>query len=60
MIEGIDEGLRSHTKRMYDIWIQDDTDQPKRAIAGMRSGSWAYIRARNAALRWDPVICKGG
>ena len=60
MVEGFDEGLRAHTKKMFEIWIQDDTDQPKRAINGMRSGAWAYARARAAAGRWDPLICKGG
>lgn len=60
MMEGFDEGLKAHTKKMYEIWIQDDTDQPKRAINGMKSGAWAYARGRAAAGRWDPLICKGG
>ena len=58
MTEALDEGLKSHTKKMYDIWVQDETDQPKRAVEGMKSGIRAYIRARAAALRWDPPTCK--
>jgi hypothetical protein len=57
MVEGMDEGLKAHTKKMVDIWVQDDTDQPKRATEGMRSGIRAYIRARAAALHWNPPTC---
>jgi len=57
MIEGLDEGLKAHTRKMVDIWVQDDTDQPKRAIEGMKSGIRAYIRSRAAALHWNPPTC---
>jgi tRNA A37 N6-isopentenylltransferase MiaA len=57
MVEGLDESLKAHTRKMVDIWVQDDTDQPRRAVEGMRSGIRAYIRARAAALSWAPPTC---
>ena len=52
MIEALDQGLQPH-KKMYEVWIKDDTDQPQRAINGMKSGIRAYIRSRAAALRLE-------
>jgi len=59
MVDGLDEALKNHTRKMYEIWVQDETDQPKRAVEGMRSGIRAYVRARRAALHWMPPACKG-
>lgn len=55
--DGIDEALKNHTKKMFEVWIQDDTDQPRRAVEGMKSGIRAYIRSRAATLHWEPPVC---
>jgi len=57
MVEGLDEALKNHTRKMFEIWVQDDTDQPRRATEGMRSGIRAYVRSRAAALHWNPPAC---
>lgn len=57
MLESIDDGLRIQTKHMYEVWMKDNTEQPSRAITGLQAGIVAYIRARAAALRWNPPQC---
>ena len=57
LLEAIDQGLKTQTVHMYDIWLKDNTEQPSRAIIGMQNGITAYIRTRAAALRWNPRPC---
>jgi hypothetical protein len=57
MIDGIDDALKAHTKFIFDIWMKDPSDQPKRAIIGMRAGVSAWARSRAAATNWDPPVC---
>jgi hypothetical protein len=59
MSEGLDLALKSRTDQLFEIWMKDATDQPKRAITGMNNGVRAYAAARAAVLRWDPPSCKG-
>ena len=56
--DGIDDALKEHVKQVFDMWLRDDTDQPKRAITGMHIGIRAYVRSRAAALRWAPPKCE--
>jgi hypothetical protein len=57
VLAGIDQGVREHVAHLFDIWIKDPSDQPKRAVEGMNVGLSAYVRARRNALAWDPVHC---
>ena len=58
MLEAIDEALKEHTKHMYEVWMKDpNSNQPSRAITGMRQGITAYANSRAAALRFDPPPC---
>ena len=57
MLEGLKSGLTEHTKGVFDIWLRDPSDQPKRAIAGMRGGILAYVRSREAVLKFNPPTC---
>ena len=59
MLAGIDKGLESHTVHLFDIWVKDKDDPPKRAINGMQLAISAYIRSREAALKWNPPLCTG-
>jgi hypothetical protein len=54
---GIDNGLKLQVQKLFEIWVRDPHEQPKRATAGMRSVINAYLRARQNAERWDPPIC---
>jgi hypothetical protein len=59
VIEGIDEALRAHVVKLFDVWMKDTSNQPARAIEGMEAGISAHIRARTNALNWNPPPCKG-
>lgn len=57
MLKAVDDALRQHTIHVFDVWLKDPGDQPKRAIEGMRIGISAYLRTRAAIDRWDPPNC---
>jgi len=59
MLDGIDLALKNHTVRVFDVWMKDPTDQPRRARVGMRSGILAYDGSRAAILNWNPPTCGG-
>ena len=56
-LEGIDDGFRKHMMLLFDVWVKDIVDQPKRAITGNQLNMRAYLRARAEALRWNPPEC---
>jgi hypothetical protein len=58
VLAGIDEALKQHARRMFDVWQQDPAHQPKRAIAGMNTAIGAYVGSRAAAQRWSPPACE--
>jgi hypothetical protein len=58
MLAGIDEALRRHTRRVFDVWMKDPADQPKRAVAGLNTAVSAYVRSRASAQRWSPPACE--
>ena len=57
MLAALDQGLKQHFVHVFDNWLKDPADQPKRAAAGWRIGTSAYLRARAAVDRWDPPRC---
>ncbi len=58
MLDGFDDAFREQTKHVFDIWIKDPTDQPRRAIQGMRGAAYAYVHSRAAAMNWNPPRCE--
>lgn len=58
MLAGIDQAMREHAVKMFNVWQRDPTNQPKRAIAGMKSAIIAYAGSRAAAQRWSPPACE--
>ena len=59
MYEAIDEALKEHIMKMYDVWMKDDRGQPGRAATGVRQGIKAYLGARMGVDKWDPPPCGG-
>jgi hypothetical protein len=57
MLAGIDEALKRHARRMFDVWMKDPSDQPRRASAGVNTAISAYVRSRASAQRWNPPAC---
>ena len=58
ILEGIDAALKQHTVTVFESWLKDPSEQPARAIRGLRNGISAYARARAAALNWHFPLCK--
>jgi hypothetical protein len=58
MFAGIDEALRRHTRRVFDVWMKDPADQPRRAVVGLNTAVSAYVRSRASAQRWSPPTCE--
>jgi hypothetical protein len=57
VLEGIDEALRDQIVHVFEMWLKDDTEQPKRAVNGMHNGIRAYMHSRANALKWNPPNC---
>jgi hypothetical protein len=58
MLAGIDDALKQHARRMFDVWMKDPADQPRRASAGVNIAISAYVRSRASAQRWNPPACE--
>jgi len=59
MYEALDEALKDHIMKMYEVWMRDDRGQPGRASTGARQGVKAYLGARQAVDKWEPNPCPG-
>ena len=57
MLDAMAEALKNHVIRMHEIWMRDDTNQPKRATNGTRQGIKAFISGHTFAKNWNPPIC---
>ena len=60
VLEGIDQALLNQTVRVFDIWMKDPSEQPKRALTGMDVAISAYVRSRANASKWAPPLCASG
>jgi hypothetical protein len=58
MLAGIDEALKRHARRMFDGWMKDAANQPKRAATGLNAAISAHAKSRAAAQRWSPPACE--
>jgi hypothetical protein len=56
-LEAVDTGFRQHIAHLFEVWVRDPAEQPKRAKVGLQSGITAYLRARSDALKWEPPSC---
>jgi hypothetical protein len=56
-LQAIDTGLKEHVSHLFEVWVRDPAEQPKRATVGMQNGISAYLRARQNALAWNPPSC---
>jgi hypothetical protein len=59
MLKAVDRGLEENVVHLFDIWVKDPaTEQPKRAQVGANNAVNAHIRARKAAMAWQPPECE--
>lgn len=59
MIKALDEAFVHRVDHLFEIWMRDATDQPRRATNGTRAAVRAYVNARTFAERqWNPPPCE--
>jgi hypothetical protein len=57
MSAAIDNALREYTEHLFETWVRDTNEQPKRASTGIRIAVGAYVRARSSLDNWHPPRC---
>lgn len=57
MYSALDKALEEHIKHTYEVWMKDETDQPKRASVGVRKGLNAYVQSRGTIDKWQLMEC---
>lgn len=56
-VRAVDEAYSEQVRHLFETWMRDATDQPKRAKVGMQNAIGGYIRARRDTLAWLPPRC---
>jgi hypothetical protein len=56
-LHGIDDGFHDQIKHLFEVWMKDLSDQPRRAMVGTNNAVNAHVRARANALAWKPPAC---
>lgn len=58
LLDALDSGLKDRTMHVYEVWMKDNYDQPRRAGVGARQAVIAYVDARTFILKqWNPPPC---
>jgi hypothetical protein len=60
VIQAFDDALETHMEHLFAVFLQDASPEPSRAQRGTQNGINAWVRARNLAYKWNPVICPPG
>jgi hypothetical protein len=58
VLNSVDKGLETQVAHLFEVWMKDLTDQPRRALVGTNTAVNAHVRARKNALAWDPPTCE--
>jgi len=53
----VDEALKDQVMHLFEVWMRDFKEQPERAAQGTRNAIYAYLRAREAVIGWNPQPC---
>jgi len=56
--QAVDLAFQDKVRSLFDVWVRDPVEQPKRAMSGMATNISAYHRARANVRQWEPVICQ--
>jgi hypothetical protein len=56
-LKAIDQAYENQIERLFEVWMKDSHEQPKRAINGTQIAISAHTRARNNANNWNPPSC---
>ena len=58
LLGAIDKALSTQTEHLFEVWMKDASDQPRRASVGANNAVSAWVRARADTLKWNPPPCK--
>lgn len=56
-LQGLDDAMRQRSEHLFETWMADDRDQPKRAQNGIQKAAHAYALSLRLVAQWDPPIC---
>lgn len=56
-LDAIDQAFQDQVKHLFDVWMKDQSEQPKRASAGMQTAISAHVRARADTMKWNVPTC---
>ena len=56
--DGLNEALHNQVERLFEVWMKDPADQPRRARNGILNALRAYLHARTQVEMWDIPPCK--
>lgn len=57
MLGALDNALHEHITHVFETWMKDETQQPERAKRGVNQGTAAFVRSREAVLKWKLPPC---
>ena len=58
--EALDVAFEDRVKHLFEIWMRDESDQPRRFLTGARITLSGYINARSIVTEWNPPPCESG
>lgn len=56
-LKGIDEAFKAQINHLFEVWMKDPAEQPRRARVGFNQALDAYLRATAQAKSWNPPVC---
>jgi hypothetical protein len=56
-LKAIDHSYENQIERLFEVWMKDSHEQPRRAINGTQIAISAHTRAKNNANNWNPPTC---
>jgi lauroyl/myristoyl acyltransferase len=57
--EGLENALVDRSYHLFNVWMQDGTDQPRRAQVGLSKAITAYLQSNKGAGLWHTARCDG-
>jgi hypothetical protein len=57
MLGGLNGALQDRAQSLLEVWLKDDTGQPRRAANGLFQAINAYVVARVSIEKWELPRC---
>lgn len=56
-IQALDDAFRAQLEHLYEVWMRDSRDQPRRAQTGTSNAIAAWLAARQGVSKFEPPLC---